>query len=98
MAFALSGLSRGYQVGAGVTQWTYKTADTLATVDTAGYFNAVADRLKVGDCIFAFTSTGPAAGHTIVLSNTRDLAAVPAVEGVVDVADFTAVQDDTDTD
>jgi hypothetical protein len=31
--------------------FTYRTADTHATVDTAGYFNAVRTLLEVGDII-----------------------------------------------
>jgi hypothetical protein len=71
--------------------WTYTTADTLATVDGSGYFNSAADRLQVGDLIYAYTSTGPAAGLAYVQSNTRDLTANPPVAGVVDTTNFTAL-------
>lgn len=38
--------------------WGYKTADTQATINTAGYFNSVADLVNVGDLIYAYTDTG----------------------------------------
>jgi hypothetical protein len=64
------------------TIWTYRTTDALTTLDTSGYFNAVADRLKVGDWILVSSST--TWGILIVQSNTRDTAASPPVFGVVD--------------
>lgn len=73
------------------TVWTYTTADALTTVDTTGYFNAVANKLKVGDLIYCYTTTGPAAGLAFVSSNTRNLAASPPVAGVVNVTNFTAI-------
>lgn len=71
--------------------WTYTTADLLTVVDTAGYFNAVANKLKVGDLIYCYTTTGPAAGLAFVSANSRNLAAVPPVAGVVNVTNFTAI-------
>lgn len=65
------------------TIWTYKTTDALTAVDAAGYFNAVADRLKVGDWILVSSSS--TWGIHIVNQNTRDLTASPPVSGVVDV-------------
>lgn len=46
--------------GGGSSIWMYKTTDTHASVDTAGYFNNEAVKmLKVGDIVFVmvFTST-----------------------------------------
>lgn len=62
----------------------YKTADTIATVNTEGYFNDLSDTLEVGDLIYCVTSTGSTAVCTLtqVLSNTG---------GVVDVADGTTL-------
>lgn len=101
MAFSNSGLKRiGSQGGA--TLWHYtSTADNLATMDSAGYFGNVAsggdkanlraaDRLKVGDIIFA-VGTGPTYGILVVNANSRDLTAVPPVLGVVDTTSTTAV-------
>lgn len=73
------------------TIWTYSTADTLATVDGSGYFNSLADRIKVGDFLLTYTTTGPAAGVSVCTGNTRDLAASPPVSGVVDFTNFTAI-------
>lgn len=73
------------------TVWTYTSADALTTIDGSGYFNAVANKLKVGDLIYAYSTTGPAAGLGFVASNTRNLAASPPVSGVVNVTNFTAI-------
>lgn len=63
---------------------TYNTADTQATVNTAGYFNAIADQLEVGDRIEAWVDNAgtPAAVTLYVNSNAA---------GVVDVADGDAL-------
>lgn len=70
--------------------WNYKTTDTLATVNTAGYFNSVAKEVNVGDLIYAFTDTGgtPTPAHFFVNANSGT---------VVDVADGNALTL-TDTD
>lgn len=39
-------------------QFGYATADNLADVDAAGYFNAEAEKLNVGDFIFAVCGDG----------------------------------------
>lgn len=54
--------------------FTYKTADTLVTVDAAGYFNTAGSVLKLGDIIFTHVVTNidasneafAAAGITVV--------------------------------
>lgn len=99
MAFTPGTLQRiGGQNDNGNTLWMYKTADALTTVDTSGYFStaaagvvSAAAKLKVGDFILAYTTTGPAAGVIVVQSNTRDLTATPPVSGVVDTFNATAV-------
>jgi len=99
MAFTPGTLQRvGPQNRNAPSLFTYKTADTLATVDGSGYFSTeaagvetAAAKLKVGDMIFAYTTTGPAAGIMVVQSNTRDLTASPPVSGVVDTFNATAV-------
>lgn len=64
--------------------YAYKTADAIADVNTAGYFNDLSDVLEVGDLIYCVTSTGSTAVCTLtqVLSNSG---------GVVDVADGTTL-------
>jgi hypothetical protein len=99
MAFTPGTLQRvGLQNNNGITLWSYKTADTLVTVDTSGYFStaaagvvSAAAKLKVGDFIFVYTTTGPASGIMVVQSNSRDLTASPPVSGVVDTFNATAV-------
>lgn len=86
MAYDNAGLSRlGGQNANSPTAWMYVTADSLATCDTAAYFNSAADKLKVSDLIFISVTGGNSAGVAKVNSNTRDLAANPPVSGVVDV-------------
>ncbi|MGD1878329.1 MAG: hypothetical protein ACFB13_12630 [Kiloniellaceae bacterium] len=76
--------------GAGQQWWSYRTADTPAMVDTAGYFtNEAVGMLKVGDLVFvqqvdnpAAPSSVTAAGWHLVLSNDGT---------TVDVSNATAV-------
>lgn len=74
--------------GNGFTLWHYTSADTIATVNTAGYFNDAADMLGVRDLIIVNDSTTPAMALCQVLSNAS---------GVVDIADGLVVPE-TDTD
>ena len=55
----------------GFTLWHYRTADLAADVDNAGYFNAAADALHVGDFVFVNTGLGatPTHGVMVVVSN-----------------------------
>ena len=68
--------------GSGQRLWYYSTADTIATVNTAGYFNDAANMLNVNDVILAITSTGgtPVVSHTYV--NANDGSTVDVVNGV----------------
>jgi len=66
--------------------FAYQTTDAAATVDSSGYFNAVASILKPGDIIFrtTFSAGSPStAGMHLVMS--------VSAAGVVDVADTTAL-------
>lgn len=74
----------------GFTLWHYATTDTAADVDTAGYFNAGADMLRVGDMVLANVDTDGTPGAGIFLINAN-------AASVVDAADMTAVGA-TDTD
>lgn len=66
------------------TFFTYASgSDALTTVDGSGYFNDLAAILQPGDLIYVAPSSG-ACGFLKVDTNTRDLAASPPVEGVVD--------------
>tara|TARA_B100000927_G_scaffold216876_1_gene177054 strand:- start:2156 stop:2419 length:264 start_codon:yes stop_codon:yes gene_type:complete len=87
MAYSSSGLHR---IGgaSGVNLWIYQTADAIATVNSAGYFNDSASMLNVRDLIIVMDTNVPTTNFCTVLSNTGT---------VVDVSDGTAVAE-TDGD
>ena len=62
----------------------YKTTDTAATINTAGYFNAVANEVAVGDLIYAYTDTGGTPQGYFFAINANS-------GGVVDVTDGLAI-------
>ncbi len=63
----------------GMQIWGYDAgADTIAAVNTTGYFNAAANDLQVGDGIRVKSSSGTVYTNVLVASNTG---------GVVDVTD-----------
>lgn len=82
MAFSATGFATigASKKGNAPSVYSYSTTDTIATVNTAGYFNSLANTLAVGDLIYCLTSTGSTAVATLVyvLSNSG---------GVVDVND-----------
>jgi hypothetical protein len=89
-------LRLGPQNSNGPSIWTYASTDAIAAgaggVDASGYFNAAADRLQVGDLIYAYkTDATVAAAFFVVLSNTRDLSATPPVSGVVNLANLSVL-------
>ena len=87
MAYASSGLHR--MAGAtGVNLWIYQTTDTIATVNSANYFNSAANMLNVRDLIILMDTNTPTTNFCTVLSNTGT---------AVDVSDGTAVAE-TDAD
>jgi hypothetical protein len=92
MAYAESGFTTiaASKAGNSPAMYAYKTADSIATVNTEGYFNSLSTMLSVGDLIYCVTSTGSTAVATLVyvLSNAS---------GVVDVNDGTTLAN-TDTD
>lgn len=90
MALVLTDFKPGDSTGSAPAIHSYTTADTIATVNTSGYFNNISVHLAVGDLIYCWTSSGgtPVAVLTQVLSNAA---------GVVDVADGTVLAA-TDTD
>jgi hypothetical protein len=87
MAFASSGLTRVGGDSNG-SLWMYRTADAIATVNTAGYFNSAANMLGLRDLIIVQDTNAPTTSFVTVLSNTGS---------VVDVSDGTAVAE-TDSD
>ena len=81
MAYAASGLARigGDSNG---SLWMYTSADAIATVNTAGYYDSAANMLAVRDLIIVCDTNVPTTNFVNVLSNTGT---------VVDVSDGTAV-------
>jgi hypothetical protein len=92
MAFSATGFATigASKKGNAPSVYSYSTTDTIATVNTEGYFNSLANTLAVGDLIYCLTSTGSTAVATLVyvLSNSG---------GVVDVNDGTTLAN-TDSD
>ncbi|NQV46542.1 MAG: hypothetical protein HQ504_02045 [Rhodospirillaceae bacterium] len=68
----------------GFTLWHYTTVDIATDVDTAGYFNAAAYMVRVGDMVMANADTDGTPQSGILLVNAN-------AAGIVDVADLTAV-------
>lgn len=69
--------------------WRYKTGDTHATVDSAGYFNGVADLLQLGDLLDVVVVTNIGESNEAVSTYGRHI--VNANDGTtVDVSDVTA--------
>jgi hypothetical protein len=91
MAFSSTGFNAvsTSKAGNAPSMYIYKTADTQATVNTAGYFNSVYQLLNVGDILFVYDTTTP----SLVLTYVNAVSAA----GVVDIADGTTVSA-TDTD
>ena len=89
MAFNAANLTR-LAGASGVSLWHYTTTDTIADVNTAGYFNSAANMMGLNDVIIAVTSTGgtPVVSHTYVNANSGT---------VVDVVDGVAITN-TDSD
>lgn len=67
----------------GFTLWHYRTADSAAEVDNAGYFNGASRMLRVGDFILLNTGLGGAASHGVVVVAAN-------ANGSVDVTNLTS--------
>jgi hypothetical protein len=92
MAYSATGFSTisASKKGNSVSLYAYSTEDAIATVNTSGYFDALANTLAVGDIIFARTSTGGTQALSIVYVASN-------ASGVVDVTDgLTITATDTD--
>ena len=86
MAFSTSGFVAvaASKRGNAPSIYAYKTADAIADVNTAGYFNSLSDTLEVGDLIYCVTSTGGTAVATLTVVRSN-------AAGVVDVDDGTTL-------
>jgi hypothetical protein len=88
MAYSASNLTQ-LSHGAGFQLWVYKSADAIATVNTANYFADAAPMLSVRDLMIVVDTATPTTSFVSVLSNDG--------VSVVDVSDGTAVAE-TDSD
>lgn len=81
MTFLLNSLKPVSQAGQDTPDiWVYTTTDTIATVNTSGYFDTVDKHLSVGDLIYVRSSTGGTAVYSLIV-------VLSIVAGVVDVSD-----------
>ena len=87
MAFVDSNLTQ-LSTGNGFTLWHYSTPATIATVNSAGYFNTAVKLLGVRDLIIVSDTNTPTMNFCIVLSNDGS---------AVDISDGTAIAE-TDGD
>lgn len=67
----------------GFTLWHYRTADLVASVDNASYFDSASSMLREGDFIFVNAGMGTAPTHGVVV-------VVANQNGTVDVSNVIA--------
>jgi hypothetical protein len=72
------------KAGVAPSIYAYSTADAIADVNTEGYFNTLANVLKVGDLIYCVTSTGTTAVATLAVVRSN-------ASGVVDIDNGTTL-------
>lgn len=72
------------KAGQAPQMWSYTApgTDTLADMNTTGYFNNAYGVLKAGDLVYLWDASVPTASLAVVLSNAS---------GVVDLSDGTAI-------
>ena len=89
MSFSREGLSKiASSAGNAASLWSYASADAIATVNTAGYFNNASSELDIRDIVLVTDTATPSANLCIVLTNAA---------GVVDISDGTVIAE-TDSD
>ena len=81
MAYSASGLT-SLASGSGVNLWHYTTADTIATVNTAGYFNDALGMIRSLDVIIAVTSTGGTPVVSLVYAKDVSSSAIDVTDGL----------------
>lgn len=89
MAYTASSLTN-LATGSGLNLWHYTTADTIATVNTAGYFNDAIGMIRANDIIIAVTSTGSTPVVSLVYAKDVSSSAIDVTDGLTVTA--------TDTD
>lgn len=91
MAFSRDGLAKiASSAGDAPSIFSYTTADTVATVNTANYFLDAIAEINLGDVLFVFSSTGGTPVMTINYCNSNTGTAIDVTDGLVVTA--------TDTD
>lgn len=85
MAFSATGWATigASKRGNAPSVYSYSTADTIADLNTAGYFNDLASVLSVGDLIYCFTSTGGTPAAHLVWVNSNNGTTVDVTNGQV---------------
>lgn len=81
MAYSASGLT-SLASGSGVNLWHYTTTDTIATVNTAGYFNDAIGMIRSLDVIIAVTSTGGTPVISLVYAKDVSSSAIDVTDGL----------------
>tara|TARA_B100001059_G_scaffold229089_2_gene261160 strand:+ start:7523 stop:7795 length:273 start_codon:yes stop_codon:yes gene_type:complete len=82
MAYTPSSLTR-LAGGSGLTLWHYSTEDTIADVNTAGYFTGEAlNMMRLNDVIVAVTSTAGTPVVTMTYANASSGTAIDVVDGL----------------
>ena len=89
MAYSAANLTR-IGGGSGVNLWHYTTTDTIATVNTAGYFNDAIGMIRSLDPIIVASSTGGTPVMSIVYAKDVSASAIDVTDGLTVTA--------TDTD
>ena len=79
MAFSSAGWNviGAAKKGNAPSMYTYTSADAIAAVNTAGYFNDLSDTVAVGDVIFVHESATPTMSIVVVLSNASGVVDPP---------------------
>ncbi|WP_127523664.1 hypothetical protein [Mesorhizobium sp. Z1-4] len=67
-----------------VNFYTYASADSLATILAAGYFNDARDKLQVDDVIFVLSAAGGASAFTTIIMDTVPTSGNVLVRGDTD--------------
>lgn len=81
MAYDSANLTR-LSGGSGVNLWHYTTTDTIATVNTAGYFNSAIGMIRSLDVIIAVTSTGGTPVVSLVYAKDVSSSAIDVTDGL----------------
>lgn len=89
MAYSASGLTN-LATGSGLNLFHYSTTDTIATVNTAGYFNDAIGMIRQNDVIIAVTSTSGTPAISLVYAKDVSASAIDVTDGLTVTA--------TDTD